>query len=189
MNSCPIIASITDDAQITAVLNSPLKRVNLMTGHIGNLSKIMNQLRAADKQVFIHIEMVGGLGRDKHAVAYLAEQFQADGIITTKPNVVAAAKQAGLRTIQRIFAIDSAALQHSIRLISSAKPDEVELMPGLMPRVIKELKEAVNQPLIAGGLIRHEHEISEALHSGADFVSCGDPKLWHPFFHKQHELI
>jgi glycerol uptake operon antiterminator len=178
MKDYPLIASLTKEEQIPAVLNSQLHRVNLMTGHIGNLGSIMKQLHNAEKQVYIHLEMVAGLGKDKHAISYLAETFQIEGIITTKSNAVAAAKQVGIKSIQRIFAIDTAALQTAVRMINSMNPDEVELMPGLMPRIIKELKETIEQPLIVGGLIRYEQEIVEALENGADYVSCGDPNFW-----------
>ncbi|RTE08215.1 glycerol-3-phosphate responsive antiterminator [Paenibacillus whitsoniae] len=174
----PIIASVTKDDQLAKVLESDVTRVNLMTGHIGNLEAIMGQLHRAGKQVYVHLEMVGGLGRDAHAVAYLAEKFKVDGIVTTKSNSIAAARQAGIKSIQRIFIIDTAALQTAVRMINSIQPDEVELMPGLMPRVIKELKSMIKQPLIVGGLIRYEQEIVEALDSGADYISVGDPSMW-----------
>lgn len=178
MNRYPVIASITDDDQIAKALTSGVQRVNLMTGTITNLKQIIGQLHDAGKQVYVHIEMVGGIGRDASAIQYLAEVFKADGIVTTKSNAVAAAKQAGLASIQRIFAIDSAALDTAIRMIKTCNPDEVELMPGLMPRIIQEMKEKIKQPLIVGGLIRQDEEIEQALASGADYVSIGDVRFW-----------
>lgn len=178
MNHYPIIASVTKDGQIPKLLESKVSRVNLMAGHIGNLESIIEQIHHTGKQVYVHSEMVAGLGRDTHAIEYLANKFKVDGIVTTKSNIVAAAKQAGLKSIQRIFIIDTAAMQTAIRMINNTHPDEVELMPGLMPRVIRELKNTISQPLIVGGLIRHEQEIIEALNSGADYISCGEPSMW-----------
>lgn len=178
MNPFPIIASVTKEEQIPKMLLSKVERVNLMTGHIGNLESIIRQAHDSGKKVYIHMEMVSGLGKDAHAIHYLAEKFRADGILTTKSAAVTAARQAGLKSIQRIFAIDTAAIQTAIRMINSSQPDEVELMPGLMPRVIRELKQTIKQPLIVGGLIRHEQEMIEALESGANFISTGDPAMW-----------
>ncbi|MFX3632386.1 MAG: glycerol-3-phosphate responsive antiterminator [Candidatus Pristimantibacillus sp.] len=178
MNSYPIIASVTKEEQLVHVLQSDVQRINLMAGHIGNLEAFIDQLHEAGKQVYVHMEMISGLGKDAHAIAYLRSKFKADGILTTKSNAVAAAKQVGMRSIQRIFAIDTAAINTAIRMISNTNPDEVELMPGLMPRVVKELKMTIKQPLIVGGLIRHEQEIIEALASGADYISSGDPLMW-----------
>ncbi|WHX49905.1 glycerol-3-phosphate responsive antiterminator [Paenibacillus woosongensis] len=174
----PIIASITKPEQIEAAVQSQVQRVILMTGDILQMADIMERLQRTDKQVYVHLEMVGGLGRDHSAVHYLAKKFGADGIVSTKSNVIAAARQAGIRSIQRIFAIDTAAVDTAIKVIEQAKPDEVELMPGLMPRIIRELKTVLHQPLIVGGLIRHQAEIESALQHGADYVSVGDMRFW-----------
>lgn len=174
----PIIASITKPEQIEAAAASKVKRVILMTGDIVRLSEIRKRLHDAGKEVFVHLEMVQGLGRDSSAVHYLAETFGIDGIVTTKSNAIAAARQAGIRSIQRIFAIDSAAIETAVKMIGQVMPDEVELMPGLMPRVIRDLKARLNRPLIVGGLIRSEEEVRIALDSGADHVSIGDQRFW-----------
>ncbi|WP_166245090.1 glycerol-3-phosphate responsive antiterminator [Paenibacillus turpanensis] len=174
----PIIASVTKPEQIEAALQSKVTRVNLMTGDILSLSDLISQFHAAGKQVYVHLEMVNGIGRDSSAVQYLAKNFGIAGIVSTKSNAIAAARQAGIRSIQRIFVIDTAALETAIKMIGQAQPDEVELMPGLMPRVIGELKERIKQPLIVGGLIRSEEEIRVALDSGADHVSIGDKRFW-----------
>lgn len=174
----PIIASITKPEQIEAAAASKVKRVILMTGDIVRLADIRNRLHESGKEVFVHLEMVQGLGRDSSAVQYLAATFAVDGIVTTKSNAIAAARQAGIRSIQRIFAIDSAAVETAVKMIGQVMPDEVELMPGLMPRVIRDLKARLNRPLIVGGLIRSEEEIRVALNSGADHVSIGDQRFW-----------
>ncbi|MFS0725521.1 glycerol-3-phosphate responsive antiterminator [Paenibacillus sp. 1P07SE] len=176
--SRPMIASITREDQVAAALSSRVQRINLMTGNINTLHDLVQQLREGGRRVFVHIEMVGGLGRDAAAMRFLSEQFGIDGIITTKSNAISHAKQAGLATIQRFFAIDSAAVDTAIRMIGASQPDEVELMPGLMPRIIQEVKSRVKQPLIVGGLIRSEEEIAQALESGADYVSVGDSRFW-----------
>ncbi len=174
----PIIASITKPEQIEAILKSNVKRVNLMTGDLMTLSAIVSDLHKSGKQVHVHLEMVNGLGRDFSTVQYLSKTFGIDGIISTKSSMIAAARQVGIRSIQRIFGIDTAAIETAIKMIGQVQPDEVELMPGLMPRVIKDLKQKIDCPLIVGGLIRHEEEIRQALVCGADYVSIGDKRYW-----------
>ncbi|MCG7408176.1 glycerol-3-phosphate responsive antiterminator [Paenibacillus sp. ACRRX] len=174
----PIIASITKPDQIQKAVTGRIRRVILMTGSILQLSSIVSSLQQAGKQVYVHTEMVGGIGRDSHAVQYLAETYKIDGIVSTKSQAIVAARQAGISSIQRIFAIDSSAVETAIKLIGQSKPNEVELMPGLMPRIVGELKQAVNCPLIVGGLIRSQEEIQVAIKSGADYVSIGDSRFW-----------
>jgi len=176
--SFPIIASITKPEQIEAALMSKVEQVILMTGDILHLAEVVDRLHDANKNVYVHVEMVGGIGRDQAAVQYLAEEFRIDGVVSTKSQVITAARQAGIASIQRIFAIDTAAVDTAVKMIASSKPDMIELMPGLMPRVIAELKARLNKPLIVGGLIRHDEEIATALESGANYVSIGDQRFW-----------
>ncbi|CAM3785803.1 glycerol-3-phosphate responsive antiterminator [Marinicrinis lubricantis] len=173
-----VIASITHDEQLSEARISRVKRVNLMAGNINTLQSIIHSLHQADKQVYVHIDMVQGIGRDASFIQYLAEHFKPDGIITTKSQAISAAKLAGLKTIQRFFAIDSSAIETAIKMIQSSQPHEVEIMPGLMPRIIQETKERISCPLIVGGLIRSNEEIEQALTSGADYVSIGDERFW-----------
>lgn len=178
MKKSLVIASIIKEEQIEMVMKSQVTRVNLMVGDIARLKEMIQKLHAMDKQVFVHVEMVQGIGRDHSTVQYLAQEFLADGIVTTKSKLIAAAKNAGIASIQRIFAIDTAAVETAIRMIHQIKPDEVELMPGLMPRVIREVKARIPTPLIVGGLIRSDEEIRQALAHGADYVSISDSSFW-----------
>jgi len=173
-----IIASITQEKHLAIALKSKVGRINLVAGSINTLHSVMERVRQAGKRIYLHVEMIQGIGRDAASIQYLASTFQPDGIITTKSTIVSHARQIGMPTIQRVFAVDSTAVDTAIRMIKTSKPDEIELMPGLMPRVIEEVKAQLNLPLIAGGLIRHRREIEIALESGADYVSMGNTKLW-----------
>ncbi|GIP40348.1 glycerol uptake operon antiterminator regulatory protein [Paenibacillus sp. J31TS4] len=178
MSNLPIIASMTKVDQLELVKACRIKDVILMAGDVLCLQNIVEELHRAGKTVYVHIEMVDGIGRDAAAVQYLADVFNADGLVSTKTSAISAAKLAGLKTIQRVFAIDTAAFETAVKMINSSKPDKVELMPGLMPRVIRDMKKRIRQPLIVGGLIRNREEILTAVKNGADYVSIGDPEFW-----------
>lgn len=178
MQELPIIASIVREDQLSKIEQSRVQTVILMTGNVLNIQGIIEQLHRAGKEVYVHIEMVDGIGRDAAAVKFIGEVFQADGIVSTKSNMIIAAKQAGLLTIQRVFAIDTGAFETAVKMIATSKPDKVELMPGLMPRVIRDMKQKIKQPLIVGGLIKSREEMETALRSGADFVSTGEECFW-----------
>lgn len=173
-----IIPSIVSYDQIDSALKSNCKRINLLVGNINDIEITIGKIHRADKKVYLHIEMIDGLGRDKDTIRYLAEHFRIDGIISTHGGLIAAAKKYNISSVQRIFAIDTAALKTSIKSIKTNNPDEVELMPGLMPSIIKSVKPIINKPLIVGGLIKTKKSIENALNSGADYVSTGYEKLW-----------
>ncbi|MDF2935975.1 MAG: glycerol-3-phosphate responsive antiterminator GlpP [Paenibacillaceae bacterium] len=178
MKEWPVIASVTREKQIPSAADSKVERVILMAGTIMTLDAIMKRMHKKGKKVYLHTEMVGGIGKDASAVEYLVEMFGINGIVSTKSSMITAAKQAGIPSIQRVFAIDSAAVDTAIRMVRQCRPDEVEMMPGLMPRVIRTFKEQAGVPLIAGGLIRNRDEVQAALAAGADFVSIGDESFW-----------
>lgn len=178
MKDWPVIASVTREEQIPSAADSKVERVILMAGSIMTLDGIMKRMHKKGKQVYVHTEMVGGLGKDAAAIEFLVEMFGINGIVSTKSSMIMVAKHAGIRSIQRVFAIDSAAVDTAVRMVRQCRPDEVELMPGLMPRVIRTFKEQAGVPLIAGGLIRNRDEVEAALSSGADYVSIGEESFW-----------
>lgn len=54
----------------------------------------------------------------------------------------------------------------------------IEIMPGSVTKVISRLKEILDIPIIAGGLIETEEEAIEVIKSGAAAVSTGKITLW-----------
>ena len=174
----PLIASVEAFDQLGAALDSDVERVNLLIGDINSLAELVSEVHEAGKTAHVHLELVGGIGRDGAAVRFLAERVGADGVISTKSSAVAAARQLGIDSVQRFFAVDTHAVTHALRQINASRPTEVEVMPGLMPRIIREVRGKLSQPLIVGGLIRHAREVEHALACGADFVSTGGADLW-----------
>jgi glycerol uptake operon antiterminator len=51
-------------------------------------------------------------------------------------------------------------------------------MPGIMPRIIREMTNMTPLPIIAGGLVGNQREIDDGLEAGALAVSVGTPDLW-----------
>lgn len=178
INPKNIIPSVVRYEQIPLIAKLKCKRVNLMTGSINNLKEIVQELKKHGKIVFVHFDLIRGIGKDSDAVSYLSQNIEVNGIITTKSPIISAAKACNLLSVQRIFAIDTAALNTAIKTVKASQPDEVELMPGLMPGIIHEVKTQINKPLIVGGLIRSQEEIQNAFLNKADYVSVGDERLW-----------
>jgi len=54
----------------------------------------------------------------------------------------------------------------------------IEIMPGVMPKIIKRIAGKVSIPVIAGGLIDNSEDISELLKAGALGASTGKKELW-----------
>jgi glycerol uptake operon antiterminator len=51
-------------------------------------------------------------------------------------------------------------------------------MPGIIPRVIGQINQKTNVPIIAGGLIQTQADVEKLLAAGAVSVSTSRHELW-----------
>ena len=93
-------------------------------------------------------------------------------------NIIKNARECGLFTVQRFFIVDSQSVDTTIEAVKASKPDMIEIMPGVVFKVIGDLKKHLDVPIIAGGLIKTKQEADEAVNYGASAVSTGTENLW-----------
>ncbi|MFH5182031.1 glycerol-3-phosphate responsive antiterminator [Paenibacillus sp. TAB 01] len=172
------IATVKKEEDLELALQSETNIVFLLTGSLFNIDELVQKVKAAGKHVFVHMEFIEGLAPDKTGVAYMANNIKPTGLISTKSNLIRAAKESHLMAIQRMFLIDNNAVYRGIKGAEQSQPDAIEVMPGIMPRVIREMTNMTPLPIIAGGLVSNQEEIDEALRAGALAVSVGTSKLW-----------
>lgn len=173
-----VIASIKSEADLDVAIRSQSNIAFLLTGDLTTCGKYTTKLKEAGMHVFIHMDFIDGLANSKSAIQYIANEWKPTGIISTKSSLIKFAKEEGLMTIQRIFLIDRAAVKKGVEMSKSCRPDAIEVLPGIMPKIIDQLSREVNLPLIVGGLITEKHEIMTALESGALAISSGNPTMW-----------
>lgn len=174
----PIIAAVRDVNLIEKAVLSPVETIFLMTGDIFSIERCVETSRKHNKSIFIHVDLIKGIANDREGIKYLAKKVKPDGIVSTKNQLIQAAKKEGILTVQHLFMIDTHAYENGFRNISDIKPDAIEIMPGLMPRVIREFHEKIDCPIITAGLIRHPDEVREVVEAGAHGVAIGEPELW-----------
>ena len=174
----PIIAAIKDEKELKESLMTDCKVIFILFGNICNISEIVEKIKNKDKLAIIHADLVQGLSAKTEAIDYLKLNTKADGIISTKGNLVKYAVEIGLIGILRNFIIDSMAMENVHKQVSMANPDMIEIMPGIMPEIIEKIKSELKLPLIAGGLISEKKDVIAALASGADAVSTTKIGLW-----------
>lgn len=174
----PVIAAIRRDEDIEYALESTVTTIFLLREDIFTIEKNVQKIKDKNKSVFVHIELLEGLGRDNRAIDYVAEVVRPNGIITTRINQVKYAKEKGIYTIQRFFLVDSQSYETARKSVQSIKPDMIEIMPAVMPGIISRFSKDVSLPVIAGGLIDIKEDIIEVLKAGALGVSTGKKELW-----------
>lgn len=159
-------------------LNSCYTYGVLLEIHISQLKSVFHYARQHGKKLIVHADLIQGLSHDEHGAEYLCQEFRPHGLISTRGNVIIKAKQKKVLAIQRVFLLDSHALEKSYQLIEKTQPDCIEVIPGAMPHMIREVKERTGKPIYADGLIRTVDDVERALTAGAVAVTTSNKELW-----------
>lgn len=173
----PIIAAVKSDEDFSAALCSDIQTVFLLSANILTVDSYVRRAHDSGKLIFVHMDFVDGLSKDTAGVRYLATKGL-DGIISTRSNIINAAAECGLASVQRFFMIDSRSVDTALEALRASRADMVEIMPGIAYKSITKFKANISIPIIAGGLIEHKDEIFHALGAGASMISTGKHELW-----------
>lgn len=171
----PVIAATDKKGWASAVESDAKVLFHLNAGLFG-VKRDISLAKEKGKTVFVHIDLTDGIGRDSSGLLYL-KKVGADGIISTRANLIKSASELGLLTVQRFFALDSKSIHTIHEMIAQSHPDFIEIMPGVVPKVIKKFSSG-SALVIAGGLIEEKSEVTAALKEGAAAISTGCEKLW-----------
>ena len=174
----PVIAAARTMDDVREAAASRVAAVFLLGGSILTLPEMTEALRGANKFVFIHLDLCDGLGRDAAAVEWCAWTLRPDGLISTKAQLLRKAAEQDMLTIHRLFLVDSSSLSGGVRHLAANPPDLIEVLPGLVPKAITHLRETLNLPVIAGGMVTEEKDVEQALSAGALAVSSSARNLW-----------
>jgi len=178
MENSPIIAAIKDDHGLTQCLACDSEIIFILYGDILNISDIVDKIKSAGKIAVVHIDLIHGLSSKEIAVDFIHKYTQADGIISTKPSLVHRAKELNLFTVMRFFVIDSMALENIQKQLHTIKPDVIEILPALIPKIIKKICHLSPTPVITGGLITEKEDIINMIDAGAVCISSTNEKVW-----------
>lgn len=174
----PIITAVKDEEGLAKAMETDSPVVFILYGTICTIADIVNQVKDHDKIAIVHVDLIGGLGSKEVVVDFIHQNTRADGIISTKAPLVKHAMELGMIGGQRTFLIDSMALDITRKQLAALRPDFMEIMPGVMPKILKTIRGYTDIPLVAGGLISDKKDILAAFDAGADAVSTTKPELW-----------
>jgi glycerol uptake operon antiterminator len=174
----PIIAAVKDAEGLDKSIESDCQIIFVLFGDLVGIADIITKIKNAGKIGVVHVDLIDGLASKDVAVDFIAKNTSADGIISTRPNIVHRAKACGLLAVQRFFLLDSIALNNIGKQPSLKDADAIEILPGLMPKIIQKLVKSIGKPIIAGGLITDKEDIVNALNAGAVAISSTDHDTW-----------
>ena len=91
--------------------------------------------------------------------------------------MIKSAKKYDLIAIQRVFIFDTLSL-NNVKNHMISECDALEVLPGIIPKVLGIISRDSTKPVVAGGLIETKEEVMQALSSGATCVSTTKKEIW-----------
>lgn len=178
LEDSPVIAAVKDESGLKKCIESDSHVIFILYGDIITIPDIVAVVKNAGKLAMVHIDLISGLGSKEISIDFLKNYTQADGIITTKPNLIKHAKELGFYTILRLFLLDSMAYENIDRQVKAAKPDVIEVLPAPMPKIVSRVCHLSPIPVIAGGLVSDKEDVMMLLQAGVTSISTTDEKIW-----------
>lgn len=173
----PVIAAVKNEEQLDGAIKSSAQIIFVLFGDVMSIKKISEIIASNNKIGIIHIDLVEGLTNKEVVIKYVKEETKFDGIISTKPQVVKLAKKYDLVAVQRVFIFDTLSL-NTVKNHMISECDAIEVLPGIIPKVLGIISKYSNKPVVAGGLIETKEEVMQALSSGATCISTTKKEIW-----------
>lgn len=173
-----ILPAVRTMKDFDKMLEMPFEYGVFLDLHVGMAKSVFDYARQHNKKMFLHLDLMHGLTSDEYAAEFVSQHIKPYGIISTKSSAIITAKKKGMFATQRAFIIDSSALNRSIKLVNKTNPDYIEVLPGVVPKIIKTLHEETGKPIFAGGLIDTANEVEAALEAGACAITTSNRDLW-----------
>lgn len=174
----PVIMAVKNQETLQESLQQEGRVIFLLQSNINTVHDQIQRLKEKNKIVFLHLDLLDGLQSKDVAVDFLYRSTAVDGIISTRDAVLKRAHELNLLTVQRFFLLDSLAMQAVKHAGTHAYCDFLEILPGLMPRILHDLSQECKIPILAGGLISLKEDVIAALGAGAMAVSTTNTRLW-----------
>lgn len=177
MKNQRIIAAARSTEEVENAAKSGVDIIFMLSPNICDIAYQAQLAHRAGKKLFIHLDLAEGIGKDEYGILYAREQG-VDGIISTRSNIIKLAKKVGVYAVQRFFILDSQSVATTVETAKSSRADMIEIMPGVVSKVIQRLVNELNVPVVAGGLIENVDEIRDAVSHGASAISTGKQEFW-----------
>src|SRR5438445_6114290 len=175
----PVAAVIRHAEDLPRALASQVPAIFFVRAPAFHLGPLVWAVQARGKMAFVHIDLIAGLGKDRAGIAFLAREIGVNGIITSHSGLVAAARAERVIAVQRLLLYDDLALPSALSALDHARPDIVEVLPGVIfPLVVHEIRSRPPLPRIVGGLLRDPAHRDAALQRGALAISTSTTELW-----------
>jgi glycerol uptake operon antiterminator len=174
-----VAAVIRRGEDLPGALASQVPAIFFVRAPAFHLGPLVWAVQARHKLAFVHIDLIAGLGKDRAGVTFLAREIGVNGIITSHSGLVAAARAERVIAVQRLLLHDDLALPSALSALDHARPDIVEILPGVIfPLVVNQIRDRLSLPIIVGGFVTEAAQRQAALQNGALAISTSSASLW-----------
>ncbi|WP_280768102.1 glycerol-3-phosphate responsive antiterminator [Salipaludibacillus daqingensis] len=174
-----IIPTVRNQMECMEAVNRGAEYVILLHSDINELVSLQKLIkRRKTTKLFVHMDLIKGLSNDGEGVGFLHRYINPYGVVSTHPHIIKECRQKGMVTIQRFFLFDEMSVERCFKNVEKGNPDMIELLPGLIPEWITEIRKNTKKPILTGGLIKTEFDVQKALDSGALAITTSEQKLW-----------
>jgi glycerol uptake operon antiterminator len=172
------IPIIENRLQLGRVLEAP--RITAILLRRCNLFDFRTMLEHAHKQqlaIYVNIDHIDGIAPDAAGLHYLAHHLHVTGVFSSNVKILAQAKNFGLETVQRIFAVDSTGLEMAFELADEQYIDLLDISPApVIPYIMTQTHFPL--PFIGTGFISTTQQVQTILRAGAIGVTVSRSELW-----------
>lgn len=175
-----LVPVVETRAQFIQALETPAVRALLLHHcNIFEFSTLLERAFRAGCSVYANMDHIDGVYPDAAGFRHLVARLHVSGILSSHPKVLASAKEGGLETIQRIFAVDSTGLRLSLESVEPGCVDMLDFSPaGVLPHILPRLKPCLSLPYMASGLLRTGEQLRAVLETGVRAVAVSRLDRW-----------
>lgn len=174
-----IVMSVWTRPNLDLALNSPGPVIHLAGGSLTKLSGWVQEVRRTDKQLWLHIDMVSGLGRDDESISYSQQSWRPDAYVTGNLGLAQSIRAKGLPLVLRVFVHDTQSALKSAEAIRKLQPAIVQVMPAIATPTVQArfVNMSPRSEIMGAGLVSSVEERDRLLASGIR-LDISNPLLW-----------
>src|SRR5699024_6349144 len=134
-----VLPAVRNMKDFDRALASSHDTIILLESHLSQLKNLVNYTKRAHKDILLHFDLIQGLQANVYGMEFLLREVKPDGILSTRAKGISLARRHPLMAIQPMCLVDTLALEDTAKPVARCRPDCIEVLPGLMPSMIKKL--------------------------------------------------
>ncbi|MCL6499797.1 MAG: glycerol-3-phosphate responsive antiterminator, partial [Firmicutes bacterium] len=126
LRELPVVPAVRSLEDVEEARRRGAAAIFFFKGDVFGLREALARCGDSGIPVYVHLDLVEGVGKDAAGIRLLRE-LGAAGVVSTRGPLLREARAAGLLAIHRVFMVDSEALRTGTAAVRASEPDLVEV--------------------------------------------------------------